>query len=144
MVGQRHRGRGFTLLEVLVAAAVLAVALAASVRAVGQIVGATAELRERTVASWIAVNRIERARAGLVPLEPGVHRGRVTMADAAWAWELELVPERAPPAGFVGRLDLPPLLHAEARVRKADTERNLVTRSTYLPAVPPEDPGRGR
>ena len=50
--------RGFTLVEVLVALAVLAIALAAILRAMGQAIDATATLRERNIALWVAQNRL--------------------------------------------------------------------------------------
>ena len=53
----RRRQRGFTLVEVLVALAVLAIALAALMRAMGQAVDITASLRDHDEALWVAQNR---------------------------------------------------------------------------------------
>ena len=50
--------RGFTLVEVLVALAVLAIALAAIMRTMAQAIDTTAALRERGVALWVAQNRL--------------------------------------------------------------------------------------
>lgn len=58
--------RGFTLLEILVALAVLAIALTATARGIGAAIDTTAELRERTLARWIAEDQLaqlELARA---------------------------------------------------------------------------------
>lgn len=49
--------RGFTLVEVLVALAVLAIALAAVLRAMGHSIDLATELRQRTVALWAAEER---------------------------------------------------------------------------------------
>ncbi len=49
---------GFTLVEVLVALAVLAIALSAVLRTLGQAIDATTTLRERTTALWVAQNRL--------------------------------------------------------------------------------------
>jgi general secretion pathway protein I len=54
----RRRQRGFTLVEVLVALAVLAIALTAVMRTMAQAIDATATLRERNVALWVAQNRL--------------------------------------------------------------------------------------
>jgi general secretion pathway protein I len=55
-------GRGFTLVEVLVALTIVAVALMASLRAVGSLSGSAAELRARTLAQWSADNRLTQIR----------------------------------------------------------------------------------
>ena len=49
---------GFTLVEVLVALAVLTIALAAVMRALSQNIDTSAALRDRTVAMWVAQNRL--------------------------------------------------------------------------------------
>lgn len=55
-------GRGFTLVEVLVALTIVAVALMASLRAVGSLTGSAADLRARTLAQWSADNRLTQIR----------------------------------------------------------------------------------
>jgi general secretion pathway protein I len=55
------RGRttlGFTLVEILVALAVLAIALTATAHALGSAVDTTAALRERVLARWVAEDRL--------------------------------------------------------------------------------------
>jgi len=53
-----HRSSGFTLLEVLVALAIVAIALIAVVRSLGQSIDIGAGLRDRTLALWVAENRL--------------------------------------------------------------------------------------
>ncbi|MEX3526293.1 MAG: type II secretion system minor pseudopilin GspI [Burkholderia sp.] len=48
--------RGFTMIEVLVALAIIAVALAASIRAVGTLASNSGALNDRLLASWSADN----------------------------------------------------------------------------------------
>ncbi|APV50430.1 type II secretion system protein GspI [Betaproteobacteria bacterium GR16-43] len=55
--------RGFTLVEILVAVAILAVALAATTRAAGIATDATLETRHRLLATWAAENRVAELRA---------------------------------------------------------------------------------
>jgi general secretion pathway protein I len=56
--------RGFTLIEVLIALAVVAVALLAAVRAAGSMSQTNAELRLRLLGQLAADNRIAELRAG--------------------------------------------------------------------------------
>ena len=50
------RSRGFTLVEVLVALAIVSIALMAALRAAGQATSASGELRLRLFAGWVAEN----------------------------------------------------------------------------------------
>jgi general secretion pathway protein I len=78
--------RGFTLLEVLVALAVLALALAAAVSAGAAYVGNQAYLQERTLAHWVARNvlvelQLERGWPGT-----GKREDTASMAGREWTW----------------------------------------------------------
>ncbi|VXC58163.1 General secretion pathway protein I [Burkholderia sp. 8Y] len=59
---QRGTQRGFTMIEVLVALAILAVALAASLRAVGSMATSEADLHRRLLAGWSADNELAQIR----------------------------------------------------------------------------------
>jgi len=62
-------GRGFTLVEILVAVAILAIALAATTRAAGLATDGARETRARLLATWAAGNRVAEMRArDLFPL----------------------------------------------------------------------------
>jgi general secretion pathway protein I len=55
--------KGFTLIEILVAVAILAVALAATTRAASLATDGTLETRHRLLATWTAQNRVAELRA---------------------------------------------------------------------------------
>lgn len=78
--------RGFTLLECLVALAILAVALTAALRALGSSAHSTANLREHTLASWVAQNRLAELRAtgAFPPL--GASDGEAQQAGRSYRW----------------------------------------------------------
>ncbi|WP_321886215.1 type II secretion system minor pseudopilin GspI [Paraburkholderia bannensis] len=58
----RRTSRGFTMIEVLVALAIVAIALAASLRAVGSLATSEAELHDRLLAGWSADNALGQLR----------------------------------------------------------------------------------
>ncbi len=57
------RARGFTLIEVLIALAILAIALAATTRAASLATDSALETRQRLLATWTAENRIAELHA---------------------------------------------------------------------------------
>jgi len=78
--------RGFTLIEILIALAILAVALAAAVRAAGVAADATLDLKERLLATWIAQDRV--AEYAVRPLWPdiGTRQGSADQAGVRFVW----------------------------------------------------------
>ena len=60
--GGARAARGFTLVEILVALTIVAIALMASLRAVGSITQSAGDLRGRTLAQWSAENRLSQIR----------------------------------------------------------------------------------
>lgn len=57
--------RGFTLVEVLTAVAVLSIALVASFKLINQQTRAAAGLNDRVLAHWVALNHLEERRLGI-------------------------------------------------------------------------------
>jgi general secretion pathway protein I len=78
---------GFTLLEVLVALAILAAALAAVVKAVGMQADYSGYLRDKTFAQWIAVNQLTEQRLQRKWPSIGRGNGKVKMANQTWYWQ---------------------------------------------------------
>jgi general secretion pathway protein I len=67
----RHRAQGFTLIEVLVALAIIAVALAAALRATGVLVQNNRSLHDKTLALVAADNRMAELRLAQILPDPG-------------------------------------------------------------------------
>jgi len=86
----RPRARAFTLIEILVALAVLAVALAAGMRALAQGADGASTLKARTLALWVAQNRLAAAQIAPISLAAGESRGDALQAGMAFVWTVKV------------------------------------------------------
>ncbi len=68
---RRPRAMGFTLIEVLVALTILAVALTAAMRAMGSMTESSASLQQRMLAEYSAENHLATLRLSRTWPEPG-------------------------------------------------------------------------
>ncbi len=82
----RLPARGFTLVEVLVALAVLAIALAAVMRAMAQAIDTTATLRQHEVALWVAQNRLVQHEMAQDWPSVDTTDGDADMGGRKWYW----------------------------------------------------------
>ncbi len=107
--------RGFTLLEVLIALVVIAIALLALGRAASLQVADFDALRERTLAGWVGANVLADTR--LAPQMPAQGRsdGRVELAGRPWRWQREV---QATPVPGIVRIDIT-VFAGEARTPSA-------------------------
>jgi general secretion pathway protein I len=111
------RGRGFTLIEVLVALAIVAVGMAAVLGTLTSSADTVSYLRDKTFANWVALNQIAQVRlSGQVPAT-GNSDGDTDFAGRKWHWHQEVTATQV--QGMV-RIDLSV---RPADVDVADSER---------------------
>lgn len=81
-----ERAGGFTLIEVVVALAIVGIGMFAVFKTIGDTAGNVAVLRDRTIAVWIADNRITEVRlSGQMPSVDQTS-GDLEMAGRRWHW----------------------------------------------------------
>lgn len=90
MYARNRPNTGFTLLETLVALAILAIALAAVFRATGAATSHAGEMRIRLLADWVAQNRLALHAAQGDWLPVGTVSGQETQAGTTLAWREEI------------------------------------------------------
>jgi len=90
------RQRGFTLLEMLVAVAVLAIAMAAIITNGARYASGAASLRDKSIALWVARNHL--AEIELLPNWPNIGKSNddVKMGGIEWTWRTEVITTQDP------------------------------------------------
>ena len=95
--GIKRAQQGFTLIEVLIALVIVAVALAALSQTLGQTVFQQSGLQNRVIATWVAQNRlIELQQALDTSSSGGDKKQTVNFMGADWQTELVLEPTLVP------------------------------------------------
>lgn len=82
----RQRLQGFTLLEVLIALAVLALAMGAVIKATSDYTSNQSYLRDRTMAMWVARNVLVEFQIRDEWLSVGERKGTREMGSQEWRW----------------------------------------------------------
>lgn len=116
--------RGFTLLEVLVALVIVAMALPALLMNIGTMASTSLYAREVAIAHWVAENQLQEIYL-TQKLQNVTPRGRqadeVRMAEGNWLWQTE-----------TEETGLPGLLRLRVRVSLEGRDGNLVELSGFL------------
>lgn len=88
--GIAGQSRGFTLIEVIVALVVVSLGMLGVITAVSQTASNSGYLRDKTLAHWIAMNRLTEAR--LQKSAPSIDKSsdEVEMANRRWKWTMNV------------------------------------------------------
>ncbi|MEO5623688.1 MAG: type II secretion system minor pseudopilin GspI [Dokdonella sp.] len=95
--------RGFSLIEVLIALAVVALALLALTRTASIQVQSFDALRERTLAAWVAADVLTDTRLASAFPATGRSDGRMQLAGRDWRWTRDV---QATPNAEIRRIDI--------------------------------------
>lgn len=81
-----NKQKAFTLVEVMVALAVIALGLAAVIKTVTSTTNNTIYLRDKTLAYWVAQNQISEIEVSTAVPKNGFTDGQETLAGLTWHW----------------------------------------------------------
>jgi general secretion pathway protein I len=100
---KRRRSRAFTLIEVIVALIVVSLGMLGVIQAVTQTAGNSGYLRDKSVAHWVAMNRLTEVR--LQKTAPSVDKSsdEVEMAGRRWKWTMNVTQT---PIETIRRIDI--------------------------------------
>ena len=81
-----RKASGFTLLEVMVALFIVAIALGGAIKVMGNAAQNTARLSNKTFAQWVALNQVTKLNIGNAWPKLGETKGKSKMASQEWVW----------------------------------------------------------
>lgn len=108
------RQRAFTLIEVLAALVIVSLGMMGVIQAVGQSASNGAYLRDKTIAHWVAMNRLAQVRLERAAPRIDTTFAEVEMAGRRWQWRMQVAQTAV--AG-IRRIDI--------SVRPADAEESV-------------------
>ncbi len=79
---------GFTLIEVVIALAVISISMAAVINGVGKNISNASYLREKTLAQWVASNKITEIQLSDAALDDSDTNGESELAGRSWEWNI--------------------------------------------------------
>jgi general secretion pathway protein I len=106
-----RRQQGFTLVEVLVALAIVAIGMAAVLGALTSSANTSAYMRDKTFAQWVALNQIAMLRLSGQQTPTGNSDGDTDYAGRKWHWRRE-----------VTALQIPGVVRIDVKVRPAEVK----------------------
>jgi general secretion pathway protein I len=86
-----HRSAGFTLIEVLVALAIVTLGMAALLSTLSSSADSVSYQRDKTFAEWVALNRLTEVRTSLQRPSKGKSDGEVELGGRKWKWSQEIM-----------------------------------------------------
>lgn len=109
MSSPRARAHGFTLLEVLVALAIVTLGMAALLGTLNSAAGTAGYLQDKTLAEWIALNQVAKARLQSQPASKGNSDGEIEYAGRKWKW-----------SQTIDTMPIPGMLRIDVKVRPSE------------------------
>jgi len=93
MIIYKRQDAGFTLIEVLIALTIIAIALTALLKSTAQTVSSTHRLKEKNISHWVAMQGVSMIQLGLIAVKTNEEITQVTnMLNQRWYWRAKVTP----------------------------------------------------
>jgi general secretion pathway protein I len=90
-MSKNHQHSGFTLIEVLLALSVIAIALTALLKAISQNVESARRIKEKTVSHWVAMQGVAMVQLNLLQVNQSQETTQdTTMLNEHWFWRVKV------------------------------------------------------
>ncbi len=129
---ERHPARGFTLIEAMVALIIVSLGMLAVSAQLGNFAAATFLIEQKTLASWIATNKITELSIAPAWPELGTQEEQLQFARREWQLRTE-----------VTETDVENLRRVDVYVMRVEEPEAVVHRATGLIEPPPPQQGSG-
>ncbi len=120
---------GFSLLEVVIALAIVSIALLALSRTGGSAPARYNDLQQRTLALWVADNALAELRLNEGFPLPGTRSGRENMAGLNWRWQAEISQSSEP---SIRRVDVTVYLATSAAGASQQREQAVLSHTGFI------------
>lgn len=102
MYNRSTNQHGFTLIEILVALTIIAIAMAALVKASGDYTASATYLKQKTLAHYVAMNELNKLQITLAWPSLGTEKSIIKLANHDWSVSREIL-ETADPSTHAAR-----------------------------------------
>lgn len=87
------KSQGFTLIEVLLALAVIAIALTALLRSISANIASTERIKSKTISHWVGMQGVAMIQLGLIPITSAQEVTEKTeFLGQTWYWRVRVTP----------------------------------------------------
>ncbi len=106
----KGQSKGFTLIEVLLALLIIAIALTALIKASAQSIHATSRIKDKSISHWVAMQGVTMIQLGLLKVSLNQETSQMTtMLGQRWYWRAKII---ATPLSHIQQINITVSKHA--------------------------------